>query len=67
RCPCCRHRSRRVRSFYHRTLTDLACGGHAVTLHVRVRRFACRIHRCQRRIFAERLANLVAPFARRTL
>src|SRR6478672_13849948 len=66
RCPLCQRRSKRVHSHYERTLADLPCGGDRVTLHLRVRRFVCRVRWCQRKIFAERLPDLVAPFARRT-
>jgi transposase len=66
RCPLCQRRSKRVHSHYERTLADLPCGGDRVTLHLRVRRFVCRVRWCGRTIFAERLPDLVAPFARRT-
>jgi hypothetical protein len=33
---------------------------------VRVRRFVCRVRWCRRAVFAERLPELAAPFARRT-
>jgi len=67
RCPLCRRRSTRVQSRYVRTPTDLPCGGARVVLHLRVRRFVCRQRRCPRRVFAERLPALVAPYARRTV
>lgn len=66
RCPLCQRRSKRVHSHYERTLADLPCSGHRITLHLRVRRFVCRVRWCRRKIFAERLPDLVAPFARRT-
>ncbi len=66
RCPLCRCRSKRLHSHYERTLADLPCAGARVLMHLRVRRFACRVRRCRRKIFAERLPDLVAPFARRT-
>ncbi len=66
RCPLCQRRSRRVHSHYARTLADLPCSGDRVTLHLRVRRFVCRVRSCRRKIFAERLPDLVAPFAQRT-
>ncbi len=65
-CPLCQQRAQRIHSHYERTLTDLPCGGERVTLHLRVRRFVCREPGCTRKIFAERLPDLVAPFARRT-
>jgi transposase len=66
RCPLCQRRSRRRHSQYERTLADLSCGRERVLLHVRVRRFVCRVRWCRRGVFAERLPELAAPFARRT-
>ena len=66
RCPLCQRRSKRRHSQYERTLADLPCAGAGVVLHLRVRRFVCRVRWCPRRIFAERLPDLVAPYARRT-
>src|SRR5919204_7049059 len=66
RCPVCQRRSKRRHSQYERTLADLPCGRDGVILHVRVRRFVCRVRWCRRKVFAERLPELAAPFARRT-
>lgn len=66
RCPLCRHRSRRVHSRYHRILADLPISGRRVILQVQVRRFRCPTASCPRQIFAERLPDLAAPFARRS-
>ena len=66
RCPLCQRRSRDQHSHYTRTVADLPCTGERVILHLRVRRFRCRVRWCRRRIFAERLPDLVVPFARRT-
>jgi hypothetical protein len=38
-----------------------------MTLHLHVRKFFCLNSNCHRRIFTERLAQLVAPWARKTL
>jgi transposase len=48
-------------------LADLPWAGHPVTLQVWVRRFRCGNRQCPRRIFAERLPELAAPYARRTV
>jgi hypothetical protein len=48
-------------------LADLPWAGHPVTLQVWVRRFRCGNRQCPRRIFAERLPELAAPHARRTV
>lgn len=66
RCPCCHRRSKRIHSRYGRTIADLPCVGAVVTLHLRTRRFACRVRWCRRKIFTERLPALVALSARRT-
>ena len=66
RCPLCRRRSRRVHSSYERCVADLPCGGRTVLLHLRTRRFRCQAAHCRRRIFMERVPELVAPCARRT-
>jgi transposase len=66
RCPVCGRRSRRVRSQYERTLADLPCGDTQVLVHLRVRRFACRVRWCRRKIFAERLPEVASVAARRT-
>lgn len=66
RCPLCHRRSKRVHSRYGRTIADLPCAGAVVTLHLRTRRFVCRVRWCRRKVFTERLPALVAPSARRT-
>jgi transposase len=66
RCPLSGDGSRRVHSRYHRTLADLPISGRRVLLRVHVRRFRCLTASCPRQIFAERLPDLAAPFARRS-
>jgi transposase len=65
-CPLCRFPTRRVHSRYVRTVADLPWGPWRVVLRLQVRKFFCANGRCARRIFTERLAPLVAPWARRT-
>lgn len=67
RCPCCGCRSKRVHSRYTRTLADLPCCGDPVVIHLHTRRFVCRLRRCTRNVFTERIPTLVAPSARRTV
>lgn len=67
RCPCCQRHSRGVHSHYWRTLADLPLGGQPVCLRLQIRRFFCRNRRCQQRIFAERMPELAADYAQRTL
>lgn len=66
RCPCCDTPTSRVHSRYQRTLLDLPWHGVAMYLALQVRRFFCDAPECARRIFTERLPNVVAPYARRT-
>jgi transposase len=66
KCPLCHRRSKRVHSRYVRTIADLPCAGDVVSIHLRTRRFVCRVRWCRRKIFTERLPYLVAPFARKT-
>jgi len=49
-----------------RTLQDLSAQGAPVRIQARVTRWRCRNDECDRRIFAERVPTLAAPFARRT-
>jgi transposase len=48
-------------------LADLPWQGVAVRIHLQVRRFFCVVAECPRRVFTERLPDLAAPYARRTL
>ena len=65
-CPLCGGLSGRVHSRYTRTLADLPWSGRAVAVQVRARRFRCTSSDCRRRIFTERLPEVVRPRARRT-
>lgn len=65
-CPDCGELSERVHSRYTRTLADLPWHGTTVLLRVQTRRFFCPAPTCERRIFAERLSETAARYARRT-
>jgi transposase len=65
-CPICGQLARRVQSHYLRTLADLSWATMRVQLHLHIRRFFCPNPACVRKIFTERLPDLVAPYARRT-
>jgi transposase len=65
-CPCCTAPSSAVHSRYQRHLTDLPWGTRSVRIHLMVRKFICRNPSCARRIFTERLPDLVATYARKT-
>lgn len=65
-CPLCQQTSTKVHSHYQRALDDLPCCGRALRLQVVVRRFFCLNEECSRRLFAERVSEVTAPFARKT-
>lgn len=66
-CPYCGHSSGRVHSYYTRTIHDLPVSDRSVCLKVRIRRFRCVNQACSRKTFTERLPELVAPYAHRSL
>jgi transposase len=63
-CPDCGHASEHVHSQYQRTVQDVPSGGRQVVLRLCVRKFFCPDQSCQRKVFAERLPDLVQPWAR---
>ena len=65
-CPRCAVSSSSIHSRYQRHLTDLPWGTCTVRLQLTVRKFVCRNATCLRRIFPERLPDLVATYARKT-
>src|SRR5947209_704590 len=65
-CPLCQCHSESIHSRYTRMVADLPWVGWAVRLELHVRRFFCQNKECPRRVFTERLPNVVAPYALRT-
>ncbi len=63
-CPVCGNPSDAVHWKSRRTVHDVPCGGRSVVLRLGVRKFVCRTATCQRKVFAERLPDLVQPWAR---
>ena len=63
-CPGCGTLSDAVHCQYQRTVHDVPCGGRNVVLRLKVRKFVCRNADCSRKVFAERLPELVQPWAR---
>jgi transposase len=63
-CPGCGNSSSAVHWKSQRTVQDVPCGGRKVVLRLKVRKFFCRAPSCPRKVFAERLAELVRPWAR---
>lgn len=66
RCPLCTAASESIHSHYLRTVADLPEVGQLVILKLTVRRFFCRNALCARRIFTERLPELVEPWVQMT-
>jgi transposase len=65
-CLRCAALSSSVHSRYQRRLADLPWGTRPIRIQLTVRKFVCRNLICTRRIFAERVPALVAPYARKT-
>jgi transposase len=65
-CPDCGHASDRVHSRYHRHLADVPAQARAVRVQLWARRFFCLAADCSRRIFTERLPDVVAVHGRTT-
>ena len=65
-CPDCTMPSSSIHSRYQRRLADLPWGSLAIHLQLTVRKFVCRQLTCPRRIFTERLPDLIATYARKT-
>lgn len=66
-CPICGFPTTKIHSHYERKLADLSWANYSTSLELRVRKFFCINTECFRRIFTERLANIIAPWARRTI
>jgi transposase len=60
-CPQCGGSSSRVHSRYSRRLADLPVQGGRLVLKLSARRFVCVRKDCPRRVFCERLPELVDP------
>jgi transposase len=65
-CPLCAQPATRLHSRYRRVVKDLPCAGQQVQLILHVRKFFCDTVECAQKVFAERLAHLVAPWAQMT-
>jgi transposase len=65
-CPLCSSAATRVHSRYTRHIADLPCAGQQVRLLLQMRKFFCDVTTCARKIFVERMASFVEPWARVT-
>ena len=66
-CPLCNTPACRVHSRDERTLQDLPVAHFCLKIILSVCKFFCLNDTCPRQIFTERLAAVVAPWARRTV
>jgi transposase len=66
-CPHCGHASARVHSYYTRSPHDLPISDRVVRLTLHLRRFRCPNPACAAVTFAERLPELLQPYAQRTV
>ncbi|MBO0790392.1 MAG: ISL3 family transposase [Ktedonobacteraceae bacterium] len=65
-CPLCGQPSFAIHSYYRRKPADLPCAGHPIRLLLTVRKFFCRNSACPRKVFTERLPELLQPASRLT-
>jgi len=67
KCPLCQAPSRHIHSRYCRTPADQPCVGRPLRLLLNVRKFFCKVVDCPRKVFTERLPELVEPSSRLTI
>jgi len=65
-CPLCSTASQAIHSSYRRKPADLPCAGRPIRLLLTVRKFFCRNTACPRKVFTERLPELIEPASRLT-
>src|SRR6266516_1117639 len=65
-CPLCSTPSSSIHSSYQRKPMDLPCTGQPIRLLLTVRKFFCRVASYPRKVFTERLPELLEPFSRLT-
>jgi hypothetical protein len=65
-CPLCGKLSQAIHSSYQRKPMDLPCAGRPIRLLLTVRKFFCREAACSRKVFTERLPELLEPSSRLT-
>ncbi len=67
KCPSCATPSAAIHSSYRRKPLDLPCAGRPIRLLLTVKKFFCRVPDCPRKIFVERLPDLIAVSSRLTM
>ncbi len=66
-CPKCGQASTSLHSHYQRTVADLPWHGVTIKLQLNTRKFRCQNDLCSQKVFCERLPNVVATYARKTV
>lgn len=66
RCLLCGTPSSTIHSYYRRKPRDLPCAGRPIRLLLTVKKFVCRQAECPRKIFTERLPDLIEVSSRLT-
>src|SRR5260370_931909 len=66
-CPVCGVSSSAIHSYYRRKPQNLPCAGRPIRLLLTVKKFFCRQPECRRKIFVERLPELVEVWSRLTM
>ena len=66
-CPLCGLSSDSLKAHYIRRLADLPWHNVAIRLELKARKFRCRNSLCPKKVFCERLRQVVSPYARRTI
>jgi transposase len=65
-CPLCSTLSSAIHRYYRRKPLELPCAGKTIRLLLSVKKFFCRVEACPRKIFTERLPELIEPSSRLT-
>lgn len=65
-CPLCSTPSSAIHSYYRRKPLELPCTGKSVRVLLSVKKFFCRVASCPRKVFTERLPELIEPSSRLT-
>ena len=65
-CPICSTPSSAIHSYYRRKPADLPCLGRQLRLVLTVKKFFCRVASCPRKVFTERIPDLLEPCSRLT-
>lgn len=66
-CPKCGQASTSLHSRYQRRVADLPWHGVTIKLQLNTRKFRCQNDLCSQNVFCERLPNVVATYARKTV